>query len=735
MIDAFQQALGERYRISRELGRGGMATVYLADDMRYERPVALKVLRPELNTVQGAERFHREVRTAARLQHPNLVPVFDSGVSGGMLWYVMPYIEGESLRQRLEHGPLEVADAIAIARGVSAALDYAHRHGILHRDIKPENILLHEGGAMLADFGIARLVAREDTRLTETGLAIGTLAYMSPEQAAGEREVDARSDIYSLGAVMFEMLTGAAPFSGTGALAQRFLATAPSLAVSRPDVPASVTIAVGRALSGNPADRYATAMEFANALVVRGTAPDESAPGSLAVLPFANLSHSAEDEDFSDGMTDELINALGKVEGLRVVSRTSAFAFKGQALDVRSIGLRLNVGAVLEGSVRRAGHRLRVTAQLVSVANGYHLWSGSFDRQMDDVFQIQDEISRAIVSTLRVKLLGPSEAGMARVPTRDMDAYTSYLKGRQLWNKRSVEALWQGLAHFERALQRDPDFALAHLGVADSHVILGFYSAVPPGEAFPRARESAERALAIQPDLSEAFATLAYIKMYHEWDWRGAEELFRRTIALNPGHSTAHQWYGNFLTLMGRSDEGVASFGRAVELDPLSAVKTAARGWGLYFGRRYEEAIAECERALEIDPDSVVAHMWKAQATYLLGRHGESVASSAEAVRLTRREPMVVARLAAAQAAAGREEAARTLLQEVLAATGRRYVSPVDVAEVYVALGERANALDWLERGLRERTHWMALLKVEPKLDPLREEPRFKALLQEMKFV
>ncbi|MBP2647149.1 MAG: protein kinase [Gemmatimonadetes bacterium] len=732
-------ALAGQYLVEAELGRGGMATVYLAQDLRHDRPIALKVMRPDLASSRGAERFFREIRLAARLQHPHIMPVFDSGSAGDLLWYAMPLVEGESLRRRLDRtGPLPVEEAISIARGVAAALDYAHRHGVVHRDVKPENLLLHEGGPLLADFGIGRFLEPDSgPHLTETGLAIGTVAYMSPEQAAGDSAVDGRADIYSLGCVLYEMLGGTAPFSGfnaRAALARRITQSAPPLTALRPEVPEPVARAVDRALSPAPDDRFGTAAEFGHALAGKISTEDGSRPGSIAVLPFINLSADGDDDHFSDGMTDELINALAKIEGLRVVSRTSAFAFKGLAQDVRAIGARLSVGAVVEGSVRRAGSRLRVSAQLVNVTDGYQLWSATFDRQLDDVFAIQEEIARAIVGTLRVKLLGPAEPVSSRPPTRNLTAYTCYLRGRQLWNRRTVEALRLGLTQFERALEHDPEFAMAHVGLADSYVILGFYEAMRPADAFPRARAAAERALALEPGLADAYPALAYVYMYHDWDWVAAATEFQRVLRLNPGHSTALQWYGNYLTLMGRFDEGIAAFSQAVELDPISGVKTAALGWGCYFARRYEDAELHARRALEIEPDSVVGHLWVGQA--LLGQRefDRAAQSFAEAARLTRRNALSLSGLAVAEAGAGRQPVARELLAEVETLASGQYVSSFNLAVVHVALGEFELAIDALERGYMERTHWMALLRVEPRLDPLRGHRRFEALLKAMAF-
>ena len=575
--------LRDRYLIDRELGRGGMATVYLTRDLRHDRQVALKVLHGNIAAMLGPERFLREIKLAARLQHPHILPVFDSGEADGELWYTMPYVAGESMRGRLfREGALPLDEALRIAIQVADALDHAHRHGVVHRDVKPENILLAEGHAWLADFGVARAEGGVSERLTETGMVVGTPAYMSPEQAIGEVGLDGRTDIYALGCVVYEMLTGKAPYRGgtpAAVLAQQLTSPVPSLRAARAGAPEWIDRVVSKALSKAPADRFATAAGLAAALVApRATEAVAALPAdkSIAVLPFANLSADPDNEFFADGMTDELINALAKVPGLRVVSRTSAFAFKGKQIDVRSIGAQLNVQAVVEGSVRRAGRRLRLSAQLTNVADGYQLWSETFDRELEDVFAIQDELSRGIVRALQIRLLGAESAALVKPSTDDFEAYTLYLKGRHFWNRRTEAGLRLGLDYFEQALARDPGYAPAHAGVADSYAILGFYSSLPPTEAFPKARQAASRALELDPTLAEARPALAYVAMYHDWDWAGAEREFRLAIALNPGYSTTHQWYGNFLSILGRFDESVAEFSRAIALDPVPAPEFGA---------------------------------------------------------------------------------------------------------------------------------------------------------------
>ncbi len=492
--DRLHEGLRGRYTLERELGQGGMALVFLARDLRHDRHVALKVLRPEVSAEIGAERFLREIKMAAGLTHPHILPVYDSGEAGELLYYVMPNMEGHSLRERLERErQLPLEDALRITREVAAALDYAHRHQVIHRDIKPENILLHEGSAMVADFGIGKALSG-DGSITQTGVAIGTPAYMSPEQAGGESDVDGRSDLYSLGCVLYEMLSGEPPFTGPTAqaiIAKRFVSPIPKVRATR-DVPEAVDQVVTRALSRTPVDRFPTAAEFAAALaaITRNGAgrpavePRSAGQKAIAVLPLTNMSADPENEYFSDGMTEEIINALSKVPGVQVASRSSSFAFKGKEVDVRQVGDKLGVASVLEGSVRKVGNRIRITAQLVNVDNGYQLWAETYDRQLEDVFAIQDEISRAIVDALKLRLGGHTEHVVA--PTKSIEAYNLYLKGRFFFNKLTEPSLRKALEFFQLALLQDPGFARAYAGIADVWCNLAD-DWVAPDDAYPRA--------------------------------------------------------------------------------------------------------------------------------------------------------------------------------------------------------------------------------------------------------
>ena len=504
--------LSDRYVLEREIGRGGMATVYLAQDRKHARPVAIKVLRPELAASLDAERFLREIGIAARLAHPHIVPFSDSGEASGFVYYVTPFVAGGTLRDRLRtEGRLPLKDALRIAREVGAGLDYANRNGYVHRDVKPENILIADGLAVLADFGIARACCGPGEAVpagvTEVGLALGTPDYMSPEQAAGEPDLDTPSDVYSLACVVYEMLSGEPPFktaSPRSTMARQVTETPRSVRALRPDAPLAAEAALGRALAKRPEDRFASVAEFVAALTAEERVPQPAGTGrSVAVLPFVNASPDPENEYLSDGITDELIDALAKVEGLRVASRTSVFALKGKPQDVRAIGALLGASEVLEGTVRKAGDRLRITAQLSSTTDGRLLWSQRYDRTLDDVFTIQDEIARTIVTTLRATSFADLAEPVARRYTENVAAYGLYLRGRYEWNRRSQEGVREGIRFFEQAIAADPKYALAYTGLADSWALHVDYRSVPVAEGFAKAEAYARQALELDDSLAE----------------------------------------------------------------------------------------------------------------------------------------------------------------------------------------------------------------------------------------
>ena len=737
-------AIADRYRLLEEIGRGGAATVYLAEDLKHGRHVAMKVLRPAPGGAYEPQRFLREIRIAAGLAHPQILPLHDSGECDGLLYFVMPYAGCETLRDRMaREGRLPIDAALRIVRAVSAALAYAHRLGIVHRDIKPENILLQEGEPVVADFGVAMALsaaAGDSVYVTDRGFAVGTPVYMSPEQASAEPTLDGRSDQYSLACVLYEMLTGEPPFAGTGAratMARHAIETPAAIRTRRPNVPLAIDRAVSRALGKSPGERFPGMSEFADALIapVPEVIPVADAgtmreARTIAVLPFVNASADAENEYLSDGITDELIIALSKVEGLHVASRTSVFALKGLREDVRSLGARLNVSAMLEGTVRRAGNRLRITAQLIGVADGRTLWSERYDREAADVFAIQDEIARTIVATLRATLLRDlGDAPPVRY-TANPRAYHLYLKGRYWWNRRTQSGIAEGIKYFEQAIAEDPQYALAYTGLADSYALQVDYRGAPVQEGMERAKGLARKSLVLDETLAEAHTSLGWVSFIYDWNWPAAGAAFARALELNPSYSVARQWHAWFLMAMGRVDESLAEGRRAIELDPASVSIRRSMGWLYYYARQPAPALEHLRRALAMNPTSDETHRLLGRAYLQLGKHDEAAAALREAVASSESPVLATADLGVVAAARGRPAEAHAILDGLRAEARERYVSPVAFAGLYLALGERNQAFDALERAYRDRRGWLAYLRVEPAVDSLRDDPRFAGLLE-----
>ncbi len=769
-----------------------MAIVYLAHDLKHDRRVALKVLRPEVAAALGAERFLREITTTANLRHPHILPLYDSGRTGGQadgrtddtptvgpadrlttefLYYVMPYVEGESLRDRLEREKqLPVDDAVEIARQVASALSYAHSRGVVHRDIKPENILLESGHAVVADFGIARaLNAAGGERLTQTGLAVGTPAYMSPEQVAGEPQLDGRSDLYALGCVVYEMLAGQPPFTGPtveSLVHQHLTVEAPSIGNLRPTVPPTVAAAVQRALAKNPADRFNPIAQFADAIVARaatGPAPVQAAASrppwrrlgiggagvalaalalvlitgrgrqasqggtaltSLAVLPLENLSAEPGQEYFVDGMTDALITELSKIEALRVISRTSVMPYRGTETPLRDIARELHVDGVVEGSVLRAGARVRVNAQLIDAVHDRNLWAESYERGLDDVLALHSEVARAIAQQIRIVLTADDEQRLTAAHPVDREAHDLLLRGRYYWEGGDKD---RGLALMEAATVQDPAYAVAWAELAEAYAS----STRDDPASLPRARAALQRALDLDPDLAEVQTALGRMAFYHDWDWETARRALERAIALNPGYDDAHQIYGDYFEILGRWDEAIAEGVRSKEVNPVSAVMRLNLGLTYTYAGRFDAAIAECQSAQELDARSSWAYFCLADAYLRKGEGRQALAAAQTAVRLDSAD-VHRAMLARVYALSGDRDRADSVVTSLEAAAKTRYVSPWFLSWVHIGLGHTDRALALLERAVAEHATYTPWVNSLPDFDAVRSDPRFQALLRRM---
>jgi len=695
-----------------------MATVYLAQDCRHDRVVALKVLHPDLAASLGPERFLREIKVAARLNHPHILPLFDSGEADAFLYYVMPYVEGESLRERLDREKqLPVEEAIHHAKAIASALDYAHRQQIVHRDIKPENVMLHEGEAMVMDFGIAKAVSSVATEtLTQTGMMVGTPAYVSPEQASGETNLDGRSDQYSLACVLYEMLAGERPFTGSTAqavLAKRFKENAKPLRDLRGSVPEHVERAVTKAMATEPGGRFATTATFAQALASQSLVtptdtaslqqPVVSAAKSVAVLPFANMSADPENEYFTDGMAEELISALSRIQSLRVASRTSSFAFKGKNEDIGEIGRKLKVSTVLEGSVRKVGNKLRIAAQLVNVADGYQLWSERFDREMEDVFTIQDEISQAIFKALRVILSEGEKRAIERDRTVNVQAYEYYLRGRQYihqWSRKSLEYARQ---MFRRAIEIDPGYALAYAGLADSCSLL-FMNCDAREQNLTQGNAASKKALELGPDLAEAHVACGLANSLSK-RFDEAEREFEHALRLDPKLFEAAYHYGRARIAQGEFAEGAKLFERACALRPedFQAPTFLARcyhdmGMNAESAATYRKALRLIEERLELNPDDARACQLAATNSSQLGEAEAATDYARRALAIDPDDPLLL----------------------------------YNIACMYALLGNPDESLSCLERAVDKgygQKDWVAH---DSDLDSLRDLPRFQSIVAAM---
>jgi TolB-like protein/transposase len=764
-LESLKSALADRYAIEREIGAGGMATVYLAQDLKHHRQVAVKVLLPDLAVAIGAARFLREIEIAAQLTHPHIVPLHDSGEADGFLYYVMPYIEGETLRGRIRREKqLSLEDALQITREVADALEHAHSLGVVHRDIKPENVLLTSGHAVVADFGIARAITEAGgQRLTETGLSVGTPAYMSPEQAMGERDVDARSDIYSLGCVAYELLAGDPPFAGTNPqaiLARKTLEQPPPLRTARDTVPAPIERAILKALAKVPADRFATAAQLRDALaytppsgtvaverprrparlrallltlaavalvvggywVTRGTESDGIR--SLVVLPFYNATGDPEQEYLAAGMHDALITTLQQIGALQVTGLTSTMRYKDTEKPIPQIARELGVDAVVEAAVVRRGDSVALEVQLIdALPQERQVWSQPFAGSLDGAIGLYNDVARAIARETNAELTPDQQARLTSAREVSRASYENYLRGMYYLKKGTLEDAQRGLTYLYQAIEDDPADALAYATLAMGYIVAA-HGPEPPVSALPRAKEAAETALSLDSTLAETMSALAFLRGYYEYHWDEAEQMFLRAIELRPSLGLAHYWWSWQLALFGRIDEAIEEHKIAKELDPLDPMQTAGLGWLYLFQKRYDEAEAEARLALEVAPQDGMGLVVLAEALAARGMHEEALDVARRG--LHRDRAWILGRQLAL---AGRTDEARAIAAEM-------ETEPPDpwrawtLAVLYATLGEKDDAYRWLNY---EHIHcWVIGLGTLDFFENLWDDPRYPEMMRRM---
>jgi len=742
------------YSIRELLGSGGMGEVYRATDTRLKRDVAVKVLRERLaEDSEALARFEREAQSIAALSHPNILAVHDVGSDAGISYVVMELLEGESLRARMERTNLSTRKAIEIARQIAGGLVAAHDRGIVHRDLKPENVFLtREGLVKILDFGLAKQEVVPFSHESETaaptlghsqpGMVVGTLAYMSPEQVRGYA-VDHLTDVFSLGVMLYEMLSGQKPYQGESSadVMGAILKEEPrDISEIDSSIPLSARRIVNRCLEKNLHDRFQTARDLAFALETAADVSNEEetsggiasqlasdeASSSVAVIPFTNMSPDPEQEYFCEGMAEEIINSLAGVSGLRVAARSSAFQFNSKSHDAREVGSALNVKTVLEGSVRTAGRRVRVTVQLIDVDNGFQLWSDRYDREMDDIFALQDEISEHVVDALKVTLGTEAKEEMKRPTAASVEAYQLYLKGLHNWYKRETGSLQKAADFFEQAVAVDPEYALAHAGLVTSYCSLAFYG-MEPSIARAKASAAAERAAALAPGVAEVHAALGMYASWFAFDWETAERELKAAVEANPSYSLAHIWYSMLLATLSRHDEAIALAAHALEVDPLSPYANTALGLAQVQAGLRDEALPALEESINIDADFLYS-LWVLGSTYgALGRHEEAVAILEKAVTLSGRGSYYLSWLGWAYGVAGRKPEAERILDELTAGFSNEDVQPLLLVQIFSGLGDLDSAFKWLEKSVAQGDPAASFIGFPP-MDPLREDPRFEGI-------
>jgi serine/threonine-protein kinase len=755
-----------RYEIRSQLGAGGMGEVYLAEDTILDRKVALKILPQEFaEDKDKMSRFVREAKSASALNHPNIITIHEIGESNGRHFITTEYIEGETLKTRLKGQSLSLKATLEIALQVASALDAAHRAGIVHRDIKPDNVMVRDDGIVkVLDFGLVKLSATDrsevdregETKLqvnTRVGMIMGTVAYMSPEQARGQ-ETDARTDIWSFGCVLYEMLTRQQPFQGetmTDVLANIIHREPASILAHRKDTPAELERIVTKAVWKNKDERYQSARELFNDLQQLQTqmlveaelirsgegkniAQIQPSPflNSIAVLPFANISAEKDNEYFSEGLTEEIIMNLSKLQMLKVIARGSTMRYVKEGKTHKQTASDLGVQYLLEGSVRRQGKDLRITAQLIDASRDVYLWAETYRGTMEDIFDIQEKVAAEIVQALQLRLSPNEKQILKQRFTENTVAYQLYLQGRFFWNKRSEEGLKTAIRYFEKAIEKDPQYALAWAGIADSYSLLGEYGNIPRKETYPKAEAAVYKALEIDNRLAEVHTSLASLLMLSKWDWVNSKKEFKLALELNPNYATAHHWYSQWFLSMGKLEESLRMISRAAELDPVSQAILKDQGLTLYYNRQYDSAIEIARKTLELDPNYAAAHRLLSLAYQGKELFDEAIAENQNWGTLTGNKVETTVALAQLYAVSGRSEDAKKLIEVV--EKDKLVIDQVcrGLAMVYAALDENDIAFKWLEKSYERHEESLLSLKVDPKADRLRSDPRFIALLKKI---
>lgn len=774
-----------RYDVIEEVGRGGMGKVYRAIDKNIEEEVALKILNPEIAADEKMiERFQNEIKLARKITHRNVCRMYDLNAEEGTQYIIMEYVPGEDLRSLIRRiGQFTLGKTLIIAKQVCEGLAEAHRLGVVHRDLKPQNIMIDkEGNAHIMDFGIARMMKARG--ITKEEMIIGTPQYMSPEQVEG-KETDHRSDVYSLGVILYEMVTGRLPFEGDTPLSialKHKSEQPPNPRKINEQIPEELSRSVLKCLEKDRGKRYQSAEELLSelrkiekgmpttdrfvpewklktrkwreiarkkALLYGGfvlliillalggiyvfTGRQGEAIDSIAVLPLKNLSGDPEQEYFADGMTEALISNLTQMRALeRVISSTSVMQYKSVRKPLPEIAQELNVDAVVEGSVLISGERVRITVQLIEAKTDRNLWSKSYERDLRDILTLQSELSRSISKEIKIAVTPEEKALMARTQPGNPEAYQLYLKGRHFWNKRTEEGLTKAIEDFEKAITLDPDYALAYVGLADTYNMLASYDLLLPREAYPKAKSAVMKALELDEALAEAYTSLAWVKYRFDFDWYGAEKDFNWALGLNPGYATAHQWYGALLRDLGRFDEALMEMELAQELDPLSLPINTSIGFLLFQARLYDEAIEQCRKVLEIDANFSWAHAVLGFIYIQKSLFEDSIETFEKAVNYSGRNLQYLADLAYAYAMAGKRDKSLEILEELQAQSKERYLPLYEMALIYMSLGETDRAFEYLEKALEERSGSIIVLKTSPSLDSLRSDPRFSTLLDKM---